>query len=288
MNYRALIEARRSVRGFTHKRVSPADVAELEAYFHHKAMRLLPSLKTDLLIFGDSAREALEGAAGYHQFLVGAPQYLVLLSQPDPLAHLNGGFLMEDLILKLTDMELDSCWLTFTDSDKVKEALGIATDMEVVAMAAFGHGVRTPRRPRINILSMSNVDINAKRHYVEPKRNVRDMAFLDSWGNTHGLDSTIGFFDDMLWEALYAASLSPSYLNRQAYGFVIHDGFVSLVRRPDEYDNDLDGMLSLGAALLHFTAVAASWAGNLHWNFGEEMPALPLPEGYTQIASCVL
>lgn len=288
MNYRALIEARHSVRGFTHKRVSPADVAEVEAYFHHKAMRLLPGLKTDLLIFGDSARETLEGAAGYHQFLVGAPQYLVLLSQPDPLAHLNGGFLMEDLILKLTDMELDSCWLTFTDSDKVKAALGIATDMEVVAMAAFGYGVRTPRRPRINILSMSNVDINAKRHYVEPKRNVRDMAFLDSWGNTHGLDSTIGFFDDMLWEALYAASLSPSYLNRQAYGFVIHDGFVSLVRRPDEYDNDLDGMLSLGAALLHFTAVAASWAGNLHWNFGEEMPVLPLPEGYMQIASCVL
>lgn len=288
MNYRALIEARHSVRGFTHKRVSPADVAEVEAYFHHKAMRLLPGLKTDLLIFGDSAREALEGAAGYHQFLVGAPQYLVLLSQPDPMAHLNGGFLMEDLILKLTDMELDSCWLTFTDSDKVKESLGIATDMEVVAIAAFGYGVRTPRRPRINILSMSNVDINAKRHYVEPKRNVRDMAFLDSWGNAHGLDSTIGFFDDMLWEALYAASLSPSYLNRQAYGFVIHDGFVSLVRRPDEYDNDLDGMLSLGAVLLHFTAVAASWAGNLHWIFGEEMPALPLPEGYMQIASCVL
>ena len=288
MNYRALIEARHSVRGFTHKRVSPADVAEVEAYFHHKAMRLLPGLKTDLLIFGDSARETLEGAAGYHQFLVGAPQYLVLLSQPDPLAHLNGGFLMEDLILKLTDMELDSCWLTFTDSDKVKEALGIATDMEVVAMAAFGYGVRTPRRPRINILSMSNVDINAKRHYVEPKRNVRDMAFLDSWGKTHGLDRTIGFFDDMLWEALYAASLAPSYLNRQAYGFVIHDGFVSLVRRPDEYDNDLDGMLSLGAALLHFSAVAASWSGNLHWNFGEEMPALPLPEGYMQIASCVL
>jgi hypothetical protein len=135
---------------------------------------------------------------------------------------------------------------------------------------------------------MSNVDIKAKRHYVEPKRNVRDMAFLDSWGNTHGLDSTIGFFDDMLWEALYAASLSPSYLNRQAYGFVIHDGFVSLVRRPDEYDNDLDGMLSLGAALLHFTAVAAAWAGNLRWSFDKEMPALPLPEGYTQIASCVL
>ena len=288
MNYSALIEARHSVRGFTYKRVSPADLAELEVYFHHKALRLIPELKTDLLVFGDSAREALEGAAGYHQFLVGAPQYLVLLSQADPLAHLNGGFLMEDLILKLTDMELDTCWLTFTDSDRVKDALGIETDMEVVAIAAFGYGVRTRRRPRINILSMSNVDIKAKRHYVEPKRNVRDMAFLDSWGNSHGLDSTIGFFDDMLWEALYAASLSPSYLNRQAYGFVLHNGFVSLVRRPDEYDNEIDGMLSLGAALLHFTAVASSWAGAVRWTFGEEQPPLELPEGHTQIASCLL
>lgn len=288
MNYSALIEARRSVRGFTYRRVSPADLAELEAFFRHRALRLIPEIKTDLLIFGDSAREALEGAAGYHQYLVGAPQYLVLLSESAPLAHLNGGFLMEDLLLKLTDMELDTCWLTFTDSAKVKEALGIATDMEVVAIAAFGYGVRTRRRPRINILSMSNVDIEAKRRYVEPKRNVWDMAFLDSWGNSHGLDSIIGFFDDILWEALYAASLAPSYLNRQAYGFVLHNGFISLVRRPDEYDNDIDGMLSLGAALLHFTAVASSWAGTIRWTFGDEMPILVLPEGHTQIASCLL
>ena len=288
MNYSALIEARRSVRGFTHKRVSPVDLAELETYFNTRAQRLIPGIGTELLLFGEEAREALEGAAGYHQFLVGAPHYMVLLSQPHERAHLNAGFLMEDLILKLTDMELDTCWLTFTDSEAVKQALGLSTGLQVAAIAAFGHGVRVRRRPRINILSMSNVDIAAKRQYVEPKRSVRDMVFVDSWGDHDGLDKTIGFFDDMLWESFYAASLAPSYLNRQAYGFVLHDGFVTLVRRPDEYDNEIDGMLSLGAVLLHVTAVASGWAGKLSWRFGSEMPALALPEGHTQIASCML
>ena len=285
MNYRALIEARHSVRGFTHKRVSPADVAEVEAYFHNKAMRLLPGLKTDLLIFGDSARETLEGAAGYHQFLVGAPQYLVLLTEKHPLAHLNAGYIMQDMILNLTDRGVDTCWVTFTDSDAIKEALDIASPMEVAAIVAFGYGVKAAKRPRINILSMSNVDILAKRHYVEPKRSVNDMVYLSSWGNSYKVEDYIGFFDDVLWESFYAASLSPSYLNRQAYGFVIHDGFISLVERPDIYNTRLDGDLSLGIVLLHFSAVAENWVGKLHWAFGEDAAKLQLPEGHRVVAT---
>ena len=78
--------------------------------------RLVPQIGTELYFFGTDARETLEGAAGYHKFLVGAPQYLVLLSENHPQAGLNAGFVMEDLILKLTDLQLDSCWVTFTDA----------------------------------------------------------------------------------------------------------------------------------------------------------------------------
>ena len=92
----------------------------------------------------------------------------------------------------------------------------------------------------------------------------------------------------MLWEAFYAASLSPSYLNRQAYGFVIHDGRITLVRRPDAYTTEIDGKLSLGIVLLHFTSVASEWAGTIQWRFGADAAALPLPEGYEAVASCVL
>jgi hypothetical protein len=219
---------------------------------------------------------------------VGAPQYLVLLSEKHPLAYINAGYMMQDLLLKLSDMNLDSCWLTFADSDDIKGVLGIATDMEVAAIAAFGYGKKTVRRLRLNFRSMSNVDLVAKHRYMEPKRSVEDMAFLDTWGNVDGLDKYLGFFDDMLWEAIYAASLSPSYLNRQAYGFLLRDGEISLVERPDRYNVDIDKDLSLGIVLLHFSAVAENWASKLNWRFGEEAARLELPEGHKVIATCAV
>ena len=288
MDYSALIQNRKSVREFTDKKIPTSVQIEIEAYYQNVCQRLVPDLQTELCVFGDDTKEALEGAAGYNQFLVGAPHYLVLLSDKHERAEENAGYIMEDLVLKLCDMDLGSCWLTFTDSEQVKKALGIASDLDVAAIVAFGYGVKAKKRLRINILSMSNVDISAKRHYFDPKRSVNDMVFMDIWGNSEGLEQYIGFFDDMLWEAFYAASLAPSYLNRQAYGFVIHDGSIILVSRPDSYNTEIDGKLSLGIVLQHFTSVASSWAGKLQWHFGPEAAALSLPEGYAVVASCVL
>ena len=288
MNYSALIQNRKSHREFTDKQVPFSAVEALKHFYEKQVHRLLPELKTQLYFFGTDARAALEGAAGYHQFLVGAPQYLVLLSEQHPLAHVNGGYMMEDLILKLSDLELDSCWLTFTDSHDVKEVLGIESDLDVVAIAAFGYGKKTVKRIRLNLRSMSDVDIKAKYRYMEPKRSVNDLAFVDTWGNDRDLDRYIGFFDDMLWEALYAASLAPSYLNRQAYGFLLHDGSISLISRPDRYNTDIDGDLSLGIVLLHFSAVAGNWVGKLHWQFGGSAEGLLLPEDHKLIATAAL
>ena len=288
MNYSALIQNRKSTREFTDQEISYKDLESIRNYCQNGIRRLIPEIDTELYFFGRGTGAALEGAAGYNQFLVGAPQYLVLLSKKHPLAHINAGYMMQDVLLKLSDMNLDSCWLTFADSDDIKGVLGIAADMEVAAIAAFGYGKKTVRRLRLNFRSMSNVDLVAKHRYMEPKRSVEDMAFLDTWGNVDGLDKYLGFFDDMLWEAIYAASLSPSYLNRQAYGFLLRDGEISLVERPDRYNVDIDKDLSLGIVLLHFSAVAENWAGKLSWRFGEEAAKLDLPEGHKVIATCAV
>lgn len=288
MNYSALIQNRKSVREFTDQRVPYTALEEIRNYYIRNVRRLIPDMKTQLYFFGTDTREALEGAAGYNSFLVGAPQYLVLMSETHDLAYLNAGYIMEDLVLKITDMDLDTCWMTFISSQDVKDALGIASELEVAAIIAFGYGRKTARRLRLNIPSMFNVDGKAARHYMEPKRGIRDMAFLDTWGNTHKLDDYIGFFDDVLWEALYAATLSPSYLNRQAYGFLLHDGKISLVQRPDDYNRKIDGDLSLGVVLLHFSAVAENWTGSPQWKFGAEAAKPELPDGHSVVASCIL
>ena len=287
MNYSALIQNRKSVREFSDKYVSFDDMDKIKAYYRKSVRRLLPDLETELRLFGLDARAVLEGAAGYERFLVGAPQYMVLLSAKDPLAEVNAGYIMEDLILKLTDMGLDTCWLTFNDSEYMKTALEIESDLDVVAIAAFGYGLKTTKRLRLNVRSMSKVDTGVQRQYFQPKRSVNDLVFMDSWGNRTGVDEYIGFYDDMLWEAFYAASLSPSYLNRQPYGFVIHDGRVTMVETPDDHTDATHSKLGLGIVLLHFTSVASLWAGNLSWQFGDDS-SLQLPEGYKAVASCAL
>ena len=286
MNYAALIQNRKSVREFRDKVVPFSLLEQIKTYYQRSVRRLIPEIGTEMYMFGTDAREALEGAAGYNSFLVGAPQYLVLLSDQHPHGYLNAGFVMEDLILKLTDLELDSCWVTFADGEAVKSALGIESDRSVAAIAAFGYGVKTTRRLRLNIRSMSDIDISAKRHYFEPKRSVSDLVHKDTWGSRDGLDSAIGFYDDMLWESFYAASLAPSYLNRQAYGFLLEQGKVTLVSVPDKFNVPIDAELSLGIVLHHFTVVSENWAGQLRWRFAPEGPALPV--GHRAVASAAI
>ena len=286
MKYSALIQNRKSVREFSDRYVSFEDIEKIKTYYNHHVRRLLPEVETELRLFGLDARAVLEGAAGYKQFLVGSPQYMVLLSAKGPNSGENAGYIMEDLILKLTDMGLDSCWLTFTDSEYVKTALEIDSPLEVAAIAAFGYGVKTTKRLRLNVLSMSKVDVAAQRQYFAPKKGVSDLVFLNGWGSRQGVEEFIGFYDDMLWEAFYAASLSPSYLNRQPYGFVLRDGRVYLVQVPDEHTDEIDGRLGLGIVLLHFSAVAEQWAGKVAWSFEDK--ALELPDGYKVVASAAL
>ena len=73
MNYRALIQNRKSVREFKRKRVGPVDVMKIKNYYDRSVRRLLPEIRTELRLFELDARDALEGAAGYNQFLVGSP-----------------------------------------------------------------------------------------------------------------------------------------------------------------------------------------------------------------------
>ena len=136
MNYSALIQNRKSTREFKDREVTFAQLEAIQNYYYNSVRRLVPEIRTELYCFGPNSGSALEGAAGYNQFLVGAPQYLVLLSEKDELAEINAGFIMENLVLNLTDMDLDTCWVTFTDSEQVKDALGIESSKDVAAIAA--------------------------------------------------------------------------------------------------------------------------------------------------------
>ena len=168
----------------------------------------------------------------------------------------------------------------------MREALGLDTPLQVAGILAFGYGKKMPKKIRLNILSMSNVNAAAVRQYYAPKVSLYDMVFADRWGCGDGVDSLIGDMDSMLWRAFYAASLAPSYMNRQPYGFILHGSDVVLVRKPDAYTDDIDARLNLGIVLLHFSAVASQLLGKLKWEMGGSDEGLELPAGYSVSARC--
>lgn len=286
MDYSAMIQARKSVRAFLDTPVPDASLEALNRYFESDCKKLIPSLDVELQIFENDVKELLEGTAGYSEYTVGAPCYFAILSDDQEYAVENAGFMAEDLILKLTEQNLDSCWLTFQDGEAVKKALSIPSPKKLCALVAFGYGRKTSKKIRLNVQNRSKVDVERLRTYYAPKLGIEDLVYAENWGRSEGLYDLIGDMNSTLWRAFYAASLAPSYLNRQPYRFVVRGGTVILVSL-EEADTDQDSKkLNLGIVMLHFAGVVSKMLYDVPWVMGTPEQPLNLPTGCTAVAHC--
>lgn len=276
MNYSLVIEDRKSTREYKKKAVG-ADVENAIRAYHDKGcMRLFPEIGTEVYITGTEAKEKLEGAAGYKEFIAGSPGYMILLSDEHEYAGINAGYMVEDISLMLIDMGYGVCFVTFTDSDEIKKVVGIESDRHVAAILAFGNPERARKKMHVNLLTMAGISFKERQQYFAPKKGALDLAYLDKFGNKDHVDEKIDFYGDLLWESLLAASNSPSYMNRQPYAFIIKDHRLVLVSLPDEWTGDIDRELNLGVVMQHVAAVALPYNGSAAWTMGgQEVEGLP-------------
>lgn len=286
MDILTAIQERRSVRSFIKKAIPSGIMDEIRAYAETGALRLTDT-GTEILFFENGSGAALEGAAGYQNNLVNAPCYMVVLTAPAEFSIENAAYLAEDVVLKLTAMELSTCWITFADSNEVKKALSIDSDKKAAAIIAFGYGEKLRKKLRINIKTMSDIDISAKRAYFNPKKSVGDLVFNETWGNKKDVEDMIGFYGDILWDAFNASSQTPSYLNRQPFGFLLHGSSIYLVKVPDEYTDETSHSQDIGIVMLHFAAAAREYLHTFEWELHpQDAPAVPA--GYEIVAKGVI
>ena len=275
MDYRKAAEARKSIREFTDKPVSGELKAALTKCFA-ECRRLVPDISTDMIILDGSECGQLQGNAGYEGLTFEAPAYLLLLSEVNPGYLENAGYMNEDMILHMTDLGLDSCWLTVDDDPALRAALKIGDGKKVAAVTAFGYGKKERSLTRLHIRSISDVDVITREGHLAPKVSLAQMVYGDAWGKEADLDEM--YIDDGLREALYAASYAPTFLNRQSFRLLLADGKAILVKMMDSMTGELDARLNCGAVMLNFAAVLderrpfpTEWAiGSLN---GYELPA---------------
>lgn len=281
MNYKELIQERQSHRDFTDKQIKTEDIDMIRDFFADT--NKLTSEKITAAIFTDKvrAKEKLEGIIGYKGYALGAPAYLFLLGSGSEKSYLDAGYRAMNTILKLQDSGLDSCFLTVEDSDLVKKILNIYSDDKVLAVIAFGYAEEEEPIKRIDIISMSNVKVIERKGYVAPKIALSDMVYNGKWGET--FEFAEGLTDEVLEDALFAASLAPYYLNKQEYHYLLRDNKLILCNRNNPDILHQDALIGVGCTLFNFDAIYKEYnRQNSDWVL--EPIEVDIPEDYAVLA----
>lgn len=286
MDYTKAANGRKSIREFTEKPVG-RELKETILGYADEAKRLLADIRTELLWVDGKERNYLESYAGYEGLTFRAPAYLVLLSQVKPGYLENAGYENEDLILHLTDMGIDSCWLTVSDEPALRSRLNLETDKRIVAVTALGYGKKELSKTRLHIKSAYDVEVTVREGHLAPKIPITTMVYQDVWGKEADLSEE--YVDDGLRSALFAASFAPTFLNRQAFRFLMADGKLLLVKTMDALTGEMDAALNCGAIMLNFAVVLDERRPfKTEWTMGSpeggyKLPADSLLVGYVRL-----
>lgn len=285
MDVFTLATKRKSNREFAKREVSEDKIRELKEYFE-SCPRLVPDIQVEMLILGGDASEKLNACVGYHRFLIKAFHYIVLLSDVDEHYMENAGYIGEELVLKLTEMGIETCWETIADEPLLKKRLHLSGDKSVAAVIAFGYE-DAGLFARLGIKSPAEVFLKKKPGTPVPKLTIPQMIYDDEWGKAETISALDP--DDDLYRACAAACYAPSFLNQQPYRLIRDGDKIVLAAVLDAMTGAADAKLNTGIVMMHFEgAISRHSSGFQGWKLEAPEKDYKLPEdayiaGYYQM-----
>ncbi len=284
MDYKSLIVSMKSVRDFKETAVEEEKLSEIESYII-SCKKLLSEIEVESRFFeGDDTYKRLYGVAGYEGVMIKAPNYLVLLSDKHPQDVENAGYLGERAILKAKDLGVDSCWVSFTDGEKVKTALGIESDKSLLALIALGYAssskkIKSATKTGENY-SKSELSINKE---ASERMGLEEMVYIDKWGNSASVET---LEERALLDAFSYARMAPSSLNKQPWRFIVDGGRVVLVINNENYQANYINRIDAGIIMFYFGVILDATMFDSKWGFDKLDKDYAIPADYTVVAYC--
>lgn len=271
MDYQTLILNTKSVRDFKKDAVKNADLKAIKDYAND-CKKLVSSIDLDVRIMANNeVYLPLDGIAGYKGHMIDAPAYIVLLSDVADHYIENAGFVGQELILKATEIGVDSCWVTFSDSKTVKEKLNIVSDKEVVALIALGFEKDKPKIGKATLNPAYRMGLD-------------EIVYMNTWGN--GADAAT-LEERGILDAFAFARLAPSAWNKQPWRFLIDGGNVILAVKKEEISS-YEEKIAAGIIMLFFQAIVDSTLFSLSWKLTRPASSVVIPEDFEIIGYCNL
>lgn len=272
LNYQTLILNTKSVRDFKKDVVKNADLKIIKDYAND-CKRLVSSIDLEVRIMSNSeVYLTLDGIAGYKGHMVEAPSYIVLLSSVSDGYIQNAGYIGQELIFKATEIGVDSCWVTFTDSKAVKEKLNLVSEKEVVGIIALGFENNKAKAVKTTLNSAYRLGLD-------------EIVYLNEWGK--GADNT-ALEERGILDAFAFARLAPSAWNKQPWRFLIHGENVILAVKKGEEIYSYEEKIAAGVIMLYFQAIIDSTLFRLNWHLDEPAISAGIPGDFKVVGYCNL
>lgn len=165
-----VLKLRRSVRHYSLKKVSFGSVSEIcEAGMHAPMAGNIFTIK--FIIVSEKDKIKLLADASQQPFIAQVPYVIVVYSKLDQIersygergkifARQQAGAVIENMLLRATDLDLGSCWIGWFDENMVKRILHIPESMQVEAILPIGHPLEKPfpkKKPELNMVASFEV-----------------------------------------------------------------------------------------------------------------------------------
>ena len=273
MDARTLIDRRYSCRTYLERPISEADREALTTYMASKTTGPLGSSVRFGLIAASLDDAGALRRLGTYGFIKGASGYIVGAVRKGPGDLEDYGYLLEEVILRATELGLGTCWLggTFTRSSFTSRFGGIARDEIMPAVVSTGYpGDDGAERIR-------------EREEGTRRFPPDELFFAGEFDRPLGRERRDGYD-----EALEAVRMAPSATNKQPWRIVRRDDdwhfylvrtkgygkgspFFKVLRIADLQRVDL------GIAMCHFELVARECGRAGRWVMDDPGLALPGP-----------
>jgi len=244
------IQRRVSVRSYADRPVERALLDRL-LEFASGADRLTDNPpRIDLVSGVERARSILTYMVGSYGLVQNPPALLVgVLPQESDLARLDLGYVLEQVVLEATRVELGTCWVTGSyDAGRAAGAVGLSPGEVAAAVCALGY----PTESGWGRLHSRIVRRLAGGHRRKP---LAEIVFSGRWGRRWEPAGA----DPKLVAALEHARLAPSASNRQPWRFVVRpSGVVLGLVRPAPIDG--------GIVMAHFALASAALGYEGRWD----------------------
>ena len=210
---------------------------------------------------GESIYKALEGVAGYRGIMIKAPAYIALNALNDnPASIVKGAYGMEEIITKLNELGLGSCWITVSDVEKtVKQYSFNFTEGDVNLLLAVGYPL----------------DGEVRQQRFDDRKPTEDLVFLGDF-DTQATDEDLE--QRGLNDIFDYAKFAPSTQNEQPWRFVIVDDEINLYI--ENYKGDVN-LIDAGIIMYYVDELGKSLAMTSGWDIKPEISS----DKYTYIAT---